>query len=131
MPVGSPPAKRRDDATIQPYVVHALSELAAHAASADMMLLLEPVNRYEDAHTNRLEQAAALCDEVASPALGVVADFFHMSIEESDPIVALQTFLGRVKHVHIADSNRLNPEPGTSTSRSSSVCSQERTSEGG
>ena len=112
MPVGVPPGKGRDGAGIPRYVVQALMELAEHAASAEVVLLLEPLNRYEEAHLNRLEQAAALCDELESPAVGVVADFFHMNIEESDPVVALQTFAGRLKHVHVADSNRLQPGAG-------------------
>src|SRR5581483_10882884 len=111
MPLGVPPGKRsRKDSTR--YLVQALMELAEHAASVGVVLLLEPLNRYEEARLNRLEQAAALCDAVDSPSIGVAADFFHMNIEERNPIVALRTFARCVKHVHVADSNRLQPGAG-------------------
>jgi sugar phosphate isomerase/epimerase len=112
MPLGVPPGKTRDGAATQRYLVQALIELAEHAASAGVVLLLEPLNRYEEAHVNRLAQAAALCDEVASHSIGIVADFFHMNIEESEPVDALRTFVGYTKHVHVADSNRLQPGAG-------------------
>lgn len=112
MPLGVPPTKRGAGTDIDPYLVQALVELAQHAASEGVVLLLEPLNRYEDVHVNRLEQAAALCDALGSSAVGITADFFHMNIEERDPVVALHTFAGRVKHVHVADSNRLQPGAG-------------------
>jgi len=112
MPLAVPPEKRGDGTESQRYVVEALEELAQDAASARIVVLVEPLNRYEDAYVNRLEQAAALCEEIGSPAVGVAADFFHMNIEERDPVVALQTFVAHVKHVHVADSNRQQPGSG-------------------
>jgi sugar phosphate isomerase/epimerase len=51
-------------------------------------------------------------DEVDSPHIGVMADTFHMSIEESDIPAAIRAVGSRLAHVHLADSNRAAPGRG-------------------
>jgi sugar phosphate isomerase/epimerase len=41
-----------------------------------------------------------------------VADFFHMNIEERDPAEAIRAAGRRLRHVHVADSNRRQPGAG-------------------
>jgi sugar phosphate isomerase/epimerase len=84
----------------------------AEAEHLRARLLLEPLNRYETHLLNRVEQAVALADEVASPAVGVIADFFHMHIEEADIDATLRRFSRRIDHLHLADSNRKLPGQG-------------------
>ncbi len=72
-------------------------------------LLLEPLNRYETHLLNRVEQAVDLAERIASPAIGVIADFFHMHIEEAEIDATLRRFAGRIDHLHLADSNRKLP----------------------
>ena len=60
-----------------------LRELAPAAKVAGVSLFLEPLNRYEAYIVNRVEQGAAIAAEVG-PEIGVMADFFHMGIEEVD-----------------------------------------------
>ena len=62
----------------------ALSELGEHAQREGSVVFFEPLNRYEDHMVNRLEQAAQICRDVASASVMVMADTFHMSIEEDD-----------------------------------------------
>jgi len=75
-------------------------------------VLLEPLNRYETHFMNRLEQAAQVCDELGSDGVKIMADYFHMSIEEKDIVESLKRFSGLIYHVHLADSNRLTPGNG-------------------
>jgi sugar phosphate isomerase/epimerase len=74
-------------------------------------LWLEPLNRYEDHMVNTLAQGAELCRGAGSPAVRLMADLFHMNIEEADMAASLTQAGALVAHVHLADSSRL--EPGT------------------
>lgn len=73
---------------------------------ADRPLLYEPLNRYETNFATRLEDGVRLLEMVKSDSLKLLADLFHMNIEEASLPEALRRagpFLG---HVHFADSNR-------------------------
>ncbi len=88
-----------------------LRELAPAAAAAGVSLFLEPLNRYEAYIVNRLEQGSAIAQEVG-PQIGVMADFFHMGIEEADIPAAIRANADHLVYVHVADSNRLQPGRG-------------------
>jgi sugar phosphate isomerase/epimerase len=90
-------------------LVAELKELGKRAVDAGSYVLLEPLNRYETHFLNRLEQAVSIVEEVGSPGVAVMADFFHMNIEEASVPEALRLALKHLKHVHLADSNRLPP----------------------
>ena len=55
---------------------------------------------------NRLEQAIELWRDVGLANGGVMADTFHMNIEEASIPDALRSAKGLLRHVHLADSNR-------------------------
>jgi sugar phosphate isomerase/epimerase len=98
-------------AEIDQYV-EALAIVGPHAESLGMSVVIEPLVRYETHLINRLEQAVEIAKSVGSPGVGVMADFFHMNVEEAD-VAASITVAGRwIQHVHLADSNRLNPGRG-------------------
>ena len=90
-------------------LLDALEELGEHAEGQGTLVLLEPLNRYEDHMLNRLDQAVELCEAVGRPSVKVMGDLFHMNIEEDDlggSICAAGDYLA---HVHLADSSRLQP----------------------
>jgi sugar phosphate isomerase/epimerase len=89
-----------------------LEDLCETAEKAGTYLLLEPLNRYETHYLRRLEQAAALIERVPHPNLKIMADFFHMSIEEVSISAAVRQAGSLIAHVHLADSNRLLPGQG-------------------
>ncbi len=95
-----------------------LEDLAKTAEQAGSLILLEPLNRYETHFLRRLEQAVAVCQKVAHPHVKVMADFFHMSIEEADISEAIRSAGEWIAHVHLADSNRLLPGQGHTDFRS-------------
>ena len=74
--------------------------------------MLEPLNRYEDHMVNRLEQAVELVDTVGLPSVRVLADTYHMNIEEDEPTPALVKAAARLGHVQVSDSNRFQPGAG-------------------
>lgn len=81
------------------------------AAAAGVRLVIEPINRYETDFLVTVDETLAFIAASGAPHLGVLADTFHMNIEE--PIIegALKAAAaqGRLWHVHTADSNRWAP----------------------
>ena len=86
--------------------------LAQEAADLGVCLMLEPLNRYEARFPKDLAEGAAICQEVDSPGLRLMGDFFHMSIEEADIAAALRGAARYLVHIHLADSNRQVPGRG-------------------
>jgi sugar phosphate isomerase/epimerase len=113
LPPFTPPRSPAEDRKV---LLEALSVLAGHAAREGVWLAVEPINRYEDYMVNRLEQAVDLAEtverELGLDSVRVCADLFHMNIEEDDLAKAI-TSTGRwLAHLHVDDSNRLQPGTG-------------------
>lgn len=94
------------------WAVEAGRGAAQHASANGVTIAVEPWNRYETYLINRVGQSAAFVDEVDLPNIGVMADTFHMSLEESDIAEAIRQVGHRLAHVHLADSNRAAPGYG-------------------
>ena len=109
LPPFTPP---RDEAGDRAVLLDALGELGAHAAREGVSILLEPLNRYEDHMVNRLEQAVELAGATGLDSVGVVADSYHMNIEEADLAESLRAAAPWLRHVQVSDSNRLEPGAG-------------------
>ena len=88
------------------WAIESIRAGGEYAASVGVDVALEPWNRYETYFLNRLEQAIVLWTAVGLANGGVMADTFHMNIEESSIPDALRAAEGMLVHVHLADSNR-------------------------
>ena len=88
-----------------------LRDLARHAEGTGACLLLEPLNRYESNSLRDVEEAARLCRAIDGTGVQVMADFFHMHIEQPDTPGSLAAVADVLGHVHLADNTR--KEPGT------------------
>ena len=93
-------------------LISQLPELLGKAEKEKCILLLEPLNRYETHFMNRSEQAVEICKKMRSEYLKVMADFFHMSIEEVNIAKSIKKGGKFISHVHLADSNRILPGMG-------------------
>ncbi|MFC0032407.1 sugar phosphate isomerase/epimerase family protein [Micromonospora chaiyaphumensis] len=109
LPPFEPPRPPEGDRQV---LVDALGELGEHARAEGVTLFLEPLNRYEDHMVNRLDEAVALCRAVGLPSVRVVADTYHMNIEEDDACAALRAAAPYLGHVQVSDSNRHQPGAG-------------------
>jgi sugar phosphate isomerase/epimerase len=88
------------------YLSQALLNLGLYAAKYDLPLLYEPLNRYETNLINRLEDGVTLLKGLATSNVKLLADLYHMNIEEASLAVAIRAAAGYIGHVHFADSNR-------------------------
>jgi sugar phosphate isomerase/epimerase len=84
----------------------ALHRLGNRAAKAGTVLLYEPLNRYETNLCNTLQQGHELLTTCGSDSVKLLADLFHMNIEETSMAQALLDAGSAVGHVHFVDSNR-------------------------
>jgi sugar phosphate isomerase/epimerase len=109
LPPFEPPRSSEEDHQV---LVDALGTLGECAVAEGVELLLEPLNRYEDYLVNHLADAARLIDKIGSDGVRIVADTYHMNIEESDLAAALQDVAPFIGHVQASDSNRLEPGAG-------------------
>jgi sugar phosphate isomerase/epimerase len=108
-PFDEPPRTPEQDREV---LVEGLAELGAHAEQAGAVLLFEPLNRYEDHMVNTVARAAELVRAAGSPGVRILADTYHMNIEEDDPCAALRAAGDLLGAVHVSDSNRYQPGTG-------------------
>jgi sugar phosphate isomerase/epimerase len=88
------------------YLSDALGDLGEQARQYGVPLLLEPLNRYETNLVNTIEGGVDLLRSASLPNVKLLADLFHMNIEEADLGAAIRSGAGDLGHVHLADSNR-------------------------
>jgi D-psicose/D-tagatose/L-ribulose 3-epimerase len=96
------------------WSVECMKQAAGYAKSkSDLILAIEPVNRFETHFINIAEDAVKYCKEVGTGNIKVHLDSFHMIREELDFAKAVQTcgkeYLG---YVHVCENNRGIPGTG-------------------
>jgi len=94
------------------WTIDCLRKCTEFAKEYNIRLTLEPVNRYESNFINTLNEGIEFIKRVGVTNLGLLADTFHMNIEEVsiyDSIVQAKDY---ITHVHFADSNRWAPGCG-------------------
>ena len=88
------------------WLVDALNDLAGHARNHGVPLIYEPLNRYETNMVNTQAEGVALLKSLNTDNVRLLADLFHMNIEEVDLPGSIRTSGNAIGHVHLADSNR-------------------------
>ena len=94
------------------WTIDCLRKCTEFAKKYNIRLTLEPVNRYESNFINTLNEGIEFIKRVGASNLGLLADTFHMNIEEVsiyDSIIQAKDY---ITHVHFADSNRWAPGCG-------------------
>lgn len=110
-PVGCLTGRRRT-ADEWNRAVDELRALGPELAASGVAIALEPLNRFETYFLNTAADAAALCDAIGDPAIGVLFDTFHANIEEKDLASACRGLGARLKHVHTCENDRGIPGSG-------------------
>lgn len=92
--------------------LEAYRAIAAAVAGTRGAVLLEGINRYESPYMNSIRDCKRVADKSGIAEAGVLADFFHMSIEEDNIATSIRSMGGSIRHVHLGDSNRKMPGLG-------------------
>jgi sugar phosphate isomerase/epimerase len=95
-----------DRAIVMNWLSDSLNELGAYAEEQGTFLIYEPLNRYETNIVNTIEAGAELIDSLKTSNVKLLADLFHMNIEESNLEDSISKYINYIGHVHFADSNR-------------------------
>jgi hypothetical protein len=88
------------------FLAEALVVISARAADHGLVFFYEPLNRYETNLFNRLAPAAAFLEQHGLCHVKLLADLFHMNIEETSLADCLTENFASIGHIHFADSNR-------------------------
>lgn len=94
-------------------MIAAAQELGEYAASHNTLWMLEPLNRYEQHYLRKQSDGVRIIEAVGGmgQGVGLLSDFFHMHIEETNSPEAFRLAKGYTSHIHLADNTR--QEPGT------------------
>lgn len=103
------PAERAHDLDL---LVSNLRALAEYAADKNVVLCIEPLNRFETSFINVAAQAIEVVDRVNHPNCQILLDSFHMNIEEKNLGDAIRQAGKRLKHFHACENDRGAPGSG-------------------
>ena len=112
--VGQPVPKVSKEADLD-AAVEPMRRASEYAGSMDILLTIEPINRYEVGLVNSLDDAIGLAERIGHPACRIMGDTFHMQTEEGDGIANAIRRAGGYwfQHLHVADNTREAPGMGT------------------
>lgn len=94
-------------------ILDSLNAIHERAREKDIYIYLEPLNRYQDHMLNTLEDARKIIEAGQFTHIKILADFYHMSIEEDDLSKSLVDHVDLIKHIHIAENHRYQPGTGS------------------
>ena len=100
--------------TLRRNFVKSTREISAYAAPRGVRVAIEPINRFEGyaGFLNSIIEARSVADEVGADNVGVLADFFHVNIEDAALADTLRLAGDRLMCIHLADNNRQAPGTG-------------------
>jgi D-psicose/D-tagatose/L-ribulose 3-epimerase len=110
-PVGFLPGRRRT-ADEWNWAVEGHQALADTLTAHNVILAIEPLNRFETFFLNTAKDAAALAEQINHPNVGILFDTFHANIEEKDIAEGFRTVGKHLKHVHACENDRGIPGTG-------------------
>ncbi len=93
-------------------IAEGLATAAKTAARHNMMIGLEPVNRYIVGYNRTIKDVKTLIKRIGAPNIQLLVDTFHMNIEEPSIAGGLMQASGIIGDVHLADNNRYPPGMG-------------------
>jgi len=99
------PAER---SSIRGEIKENLRTLADYAGERGVVLGIEPLNRYETSLFNTCDQLMEIIDDLPE-SLGINLDTYHMNIEETSWVEALERAGGRLVHLQVCGNDRGAP----------------------
>lgn len=94
------------------HAVESVQQAAEYAREHEIILALEPINRYETFLVKNVEGGLRFIEAVGADNVKLHLDTFHMSLEESNPAQAVRRAGDSLVNMHLSDSNRQAPGMG-------------------
>jgi D-psicose/D-tagatose/L-ribulose 3-epimerase len=107
------PGQRRNDALA--HAKECFAAITSNAEQAGVIYCIEPLAPPKAELINTVEEAAAIVDEIGSPAVRTMIDTCAAAQSERAPLPALiERWLptGKIGHIHLNDPNRRAPGQG-------------------
>jgi sugar phosphate isomerase/epimerase len=101
-----PSGQTGDADSARKYLCEALEDCGTHAATYQVPLIYEPLNRYETRQCCTVADGVAMLQSLSTDNVRLLCDLFHMNIEETSIADGLITGGKWVGHIHFVDSNR-------------------------
>lgn len=95
-----------DRPTALGMLAEVLNDLGEYARQYRVPLLYEPLNRYETNLIVTMAEGVHFLKSLTTENVKLLADLFHMNMEEANLAAAIRAAAGHIGHVHFVDSNR-------------------------
>lgn len=100
-------------ANVEEKFLDIFSVLIKKANQEGVPFAVETINRYETRYLNNLADCRDVIDKVQSVGkAGIIADSFHLSIEEANMADSIRKSAGYIYEVHLGENNRMLPGYG-------------------
>ncbi len=103
----------KDRISAASYLEQSIYHALPLAEKLNVTILLEVTNHTECSVLNTLEEGAVLIDKIGSPFVKLLADTYHMNIDEPDLFSSLEKYVNYFPHLHLSDNTRTYPGFGT------------------
>lgn len=105
--------QNNEAANARNLLIQSLHELAPCIEQYGVTLLLEATNRSECSVAHTIDDTSAIIAEVGCPHINLLADTYHMHLEEPPVVDSLLRHMGKFDYLHLSDNNRAFPGLGT------------------
>ena len=92
--------------------VDSVRQVSAYAQGKDLILAVEPINRFETYQLTTSDEGLRFLQDVDADNVKLNLDSYHMNIDEADPVDAIRKAGDYLVHLHAAGSNRQAPGSG-------------------
>jgi len=106
------PARKRSLKEDKKLLIESLNEIGEYAEERNVFLVLEPLIRYQTHFLNKLSEGIEIINQLDNKGVKLMADTFHMNMEEKNIDQSLIKAKNFLYHVHLSDSNRELPGKG-------------------
>ncbi len=83
-----------------------LKRIGEDAAKKDIIIAMEPINRFEIDMINTADQAFQMCEQVDNPSIKMMLDTFHMNIEDINIGDTIRDSKKHLVHFHTCANHR-------------------------
>ncbi|MEM2926310.1 MAG: sugar phosphate isomerase/epimerase family protein [Candidatus Bathyarchaeia archaeon] len=107
----APPEVKREE--ILERAAQNLRKLDRFAQMEEVDIVIEPLNRYETNLLRTMEETVKFIEGLGTERVRLMADLYHMNIEEASLPFALRRTGGLLDHVHVSENHGGLPGTGT------------------